>query len=168
MPGASSSSTPGPLITHIVETIADGVACLLNDGLLQVSPCVPHLHHWLIRRTLFWLLRLEELRTPTQASSIRSHLLAEPAEAPAQTLQAHGTALQNELQCDPCAALHPSTVTMLGRSIKNASRQYQRAAKRFGFSLNLCPDLKRFYLFIHCLVSQLSPVKLSNCWELGP
>ena len=57
-------------------------------------------------------------------------------QAPAQTLQKHGEALQAELQCDPHEALHPSTISMLGRSAKNASRQYKRTVKRFGFALS--------------------------------
>lgn len=59
------------------------------------------------------------------------------SKAPAKALQAHGVALQAELRCDPHMALHASTVTMLGRSEKNASRQYQRAVKRFKFAMNL-------------------------------
>ena len=63
-------------------------------------------------------------------------LLGHTPKAPAQTLQKHGEALQAELQCDPCEALHPSTISMMGRSKKNASRQYKRTVDRFGLKLN--------------------------------
>lgn len=64
-------------------------------------------------------------------------LVSKSAEATASTLQEHGVALQSELRCDPASALHPSTVSTLGRSKTNAARQYKRATKRFGFEMML-------------------------------
>ena len=59
-------------------------------------------------------------------------------QAPAKKLAEYGDALQEELGSGT-SALHHSTRSVVKGTLKNASRQYQRAARRFKMAMP--PDL---------------------------
>ncbi len=127
MPGSSSS--PGPVLTHVIENIADGVFWLQCLSVLQ----------WLQLKcsTHGFPTCLLSQRTPVPLTARWSNWPILYHKAPAKSLSSHGQALQAELRCDPGVALHPSTSCILKGGTKNSSRQYKRAVKRFGFSLSL-------------------------------
>lgn len=131
MPGSTSS--PGPVLTHVIENIADGVFWLQNYSNMFPSQST------LIPLTAKW-----------SNGPIPYH------EAPAKSLSSAGQALQAELRCDPGVALHPSTSSILKGGTKNSARQYKRTVNRFGFALSLghaspkgvliCQEMHGFFL----------------------
>lgn len=64
-------------------------------------------------------------------------------EAPAKKLAEHGDALQLELG-EQTSNLHHSTRSVLKGTLKNASRQYQRATRRFKLAMTFTFDFSCF------------------------
>ena len=73
-------------------------------------------------------------------------------EATAKSLAEHNLALRQELQERPELRHHLST-RVLGCQERNASRQYKRAVRKFGFSLNLWNKfMKIIFSKVLCLI----------------
>lgn len=68
-------------------------------------------------------------------------------KAPAKSLAEHGDALQLELQTE-ASSLHHSTRSVLKGTLKNASRQYQRALGRFGMAMTLIQASVAVFTFL--------------------
>ena len=138
MPGCGEDA--GPLLKHLVETIADGVSWIKsfehgsNKSIFKkcqfVSCCV--------------------------YSATPPHGLI---EAPAKKMAEHGDALQLELgECS--SSLHHSTRSVMKGTLKNASRQYQRATRRFNLAMSLYPTLFKLLNTENNLFFHVCPNKL--------
>ena len=113
--GGKEAATAGPHLEHLLESIADGASW--QNG-------------WTIEGVAKNMLTI-------------SKSIGVCVEAPAKKLAEHGDALQLELG-EQTSNLHHSTRSVLKGNVKNDSRQYQRATRRFKLAMTFTFELSCF------------------------